>query len=498
MSSTKDSSLSSLAKRARGVPEVVRAGLGDDGDALIVVRPDGVALLDGGGSLEPNQLGSLWEQLQILHAAGIAHRRIARERIATHTDDTAGFSDLASASLRCRGVDRLEDYAQLIALGLVTTDEETTVRHARATLGDEALIGVLPYLQEATLPPGARGALRRDKIKLDDVRNRMAAQLDASEIELAKLRRVTWKSILNLALLIVAAYTLIGMLSGIDLGSFWRALGDANWWWLAAALVIGQTPRIASAVSTMGSTTQPLPLGPTSMMQFASCYVNLAVPSSAGRVALTTRFYQRFGVPPATALSAGVIDSLSEFLVQGGLFLIAFFVSDVDLGLSVSQDQLDGLATTALIILVVLVVAACASLLLPALRTRIRTALHQARDALQVLRSPTKLLELFGGNLTSQLLFAITLGACVRAFGQDVPLTDLILINTVVTLFVGILPIPGGVGVTEGGLSLGLTRAGVPTDIALAIALSYRFVVFYLPPIWGYFSLKWMTARRYL
>ena len=78
--------------------------------------------------------------------------------------------------------------------------------------------------------------------------------------------------------------------------------------------------------------------------------MNLAVPSSAGRVALTTRFYQRFGVPPATALSAGMIDSISEFLVQGGLFLIAFFVSDVDLDLSVSQDQLDGLATTALII----------------------------------------------------------------------------------------------------------------------------------------------------
>ena len=147
----------------------------------------------------------------------------------------------------------------------------------------------------------------------------------------------------------------------------------------------------------------------------------------------------------------------------------------------------------------VLVVAACASSVDPgATHACAKPHFSQARDALQVLRSPTKLLELFGGNLVSQLLFAITLGACVRAFGQDVPLTDLILINTVVTLFAGILPIPGGVGVTEGGLSLGLNRAGVPTDLALAIALSYRFVVFYLPPIWGYFSLKWMTAHRYL
>jgi hypothetical protein len=74
----------------------------------------------------------------------------------------------------------------------------------------------------------------------------------------------------------------------------------------------------------------------------------------------------------------------------------------------------------------------------------------------------------------------------------------LILINTVVSLFAGILPVPGGVGVTEGGISLGLTRAGVPAELALAIALSYRFAVFYLPPLWGYLSFKWLAARRYL
>src|SRR5207249_3542389 len=144
-------------------------------------------------------------------------------------------------------------------------------------------------------------------------------------------------------LLVVASYTLIGMLADIDLRSFVHALGDANWWWLAAALVVGQLPRVSSAVSSMGSIEQPLPLGPTSMMHFASCYVNLAVPTSAGRLALTTRFFQRFGVARATALSASVIDSISEFLVQAGLFVLVFAVSDVDLDLSLSENQLSGL-----------------------------------------------------------------------------------------------------------------------------------------------------------
>jgi len=30
------------------------------------------------------------------------------------------------------------------------------------------------------------------------------------------------------------------------------------------------------------------------------------------------------------------------------------------------------------------------------------------------------------------------------------------------------------------------------------VALAYRFVVFYLPPIWGFVSYKWLTKHRYL
>jgi uncharacterized protein (TIRG00374 family) len=248
----------------------------------------------------------------------------------------------------------------------------------------------------------------------------------------------------------------------------------------------------------MGSTTQELPLGPTTALQFATCYVNLAVPSSAGRVAITTRFFQRFGVPPAAALSAGVIDSISELFVQVSLFLLVFFLSDIDLGLSLKTDQLSGIATTALIVVAAVIVVAAITLAVPSLRKRLRAALHEARDAMQVLRSPRKMAELYGGNLLSQVLFAVTLGACVRAFGYSVPLSALILVNTVVTLFAGLLPVPGGVGVTEAGLSLGLTRVGIPSETAFAIALTYRFATFYLPPIWGFRSYRWMTSRHYL
>jgi uncharacterized protein (TIRG00374 family) len=137
-------------------------------------------------------------------------------------------------------------------------------------------------------------------------------------------------------------------------------------------------------------------------------------------------------------------------------------------------------------------------MVLPAWRGRVLDALHKAWAATAALRSPTKLLQSFGGNLLSQVLFAVALGACAKAFGEDLPLSSLVLINTVVTLFAGLSPVPGGMGVSEAGLTLGLTSAGVPSELAFAIALAYRFVSFYLPPIWGYFCYGWLVKRRYL
>ena len=76
------------------------------------------------------------------------------------------------------------------------------------------------------------------------------------------------------------------------------------------------------------------------------------------------------------------------------------------------------------------------------------------KDAFVVLRMPSHVLELFGGNLGSEILFAITLAMVTRGFGYELPLSTFLLINTVVSLFGSLIPVPGGIGVTEAGLTL--------------------------------------------
>ena len=82
-------------------------------------------------------------------------------------------------------------------------------------------------------------------------------------------------------------------------------------------------------------------------LQFAICYVNLAIPSTAARVAVNIRFFQRFGVDPTTAVSAGVIDGVSGFVVQIVLFVTLMLFSDVSFDLSLNTDDLGGLLTIA-------------------------------------------------------------------------------------------------------------------------------------------------------
>ena len=60
------------------------------------------------------------------------------------------------------------------------------------------------------------------------------------------------------------------------------------------------------------------------------------------------------------------------------------------------------------------------------------------------------------------------------------------------------VPVPNGMGVTEAGLTAGLVAAGVPEPAALAAALSYRVFSSYLPPVWGFFSMRWLQQHEYL
>lgn len=218
-------------------------------------------------------------------------------------------------------------------------------------------------------------------------------------------------------------------------------------------------------------------------------------------MAMNMRFAQRLGLHPASAVTLGALTGLAGFAVQ--LMLLFLLVVPGDNSVDWSQLQFGGtglelIALAVVIGLVALLVVASRPKLRAKALDRVREPMVQVREGIALMRSPRQALMLFGGNFMSQMLFAVGLDLCLRAVGTSVDFGTIVFINTTVSLFAGMMPVPGGIGVTEAGLVGGLTAAGVSQDTAIAAVIVYRLCSFYLPPIWGYYSMRWLTRNDYL
>jgi uncharacterized membrane protein YbhN (UPF0104 family) len=151
------------------------------------------------------------------------------------------------------------------------------------------------------------------------------------------------------------------------------------------------------------------------------------------------------------------------------------------------------------VIAVVLLVSVVVILAVPKLKARVVPGVRSALSGLwSVARVRRKRLELFGGNVASELLYALALGATCLAYGVDLNLAQLVFVNTSASVLSSLIPVPGGIGAAEAALTAGLTAMGVDESSAFAIAITQRLCTFYLPPIWGYFSLQWLSQKGYV
>ena len=482
-----------LAERA-GVPvdHVVQAGRSASNDALIVLQDPGgpMPVLADDASRRP-LLEQAWDAVLALQRAGIVHRDLApgRFRLDGEVVRVSGFE---GATVSPTGDQLRSDLAQLLVSSALLGGTEASLAVATDRLGAEGLAGVIPYLQIAALGPNLRTDVRSSDLDLDDLRAATAEAAGAEEPAMANLRRVSKSTLFQAALLSAGAYFLISSLSGIDFAEVWDQLQDATWGILVIALFFGQSPRFSQAESTRGACPRPVAYGPLVLLQFSISFINLVLPSTAARVAVNIRFFQRQGIPPASAVSIGVIDSVGGFAVQ--LMILAsvllFGWGQVDLHLPQGDGIGDGSLLTVLAVVAgVVVLGVLIGLALPSVRRRIadrvKPWIHEVRETVGSLRSPTKVAQVLGGNLGAEILFALTLALVLNAFHSPVPLGTLLVINVCVSLFAGLMPVPGGIGVTEGALITGLSAAGVDQATAFAATICYRMITFYLPPIWG-------------
>ncbi len=480
---------------------VVTAGATASEDALLVLRRDGRLLAD----LDAEQAQHLaadqvWTMLNRLHDSGVAHGQIDDHHLVVHEGDF-GLVDFRGASVAATAAQLRTDEAQALVTAAAMFGTERAVAGALAALGTDELTAVLPYVQVVTLTSRQRQWVADEVVDLDELRASAAEAAGTVAPALLQLRRITVGSIVRVVLPAIAVIALLSGLAGLDLSELGDQLRDATWWLVVLGVIVAQLPRITQAISTLGASPVSLALGPVYALQLAVSYVNIAIPTAAARVAVNVRFFQRHGVPPGAAIAAGAIDGFSGFVAQALILvsLLLFTPASLDLDLG---DAVDSGAS--LLIAALLIAGAAAAIVVAVGKWRnfvvgwIKRLGSEASQAVRGLRSPRRLALLFGGNLATELLFALALATFARSLGAPVSLATALLVNISVALLAGLLPVPGGIGVAEGGLTFGLVQAGVPEGVAFAAVLLYRLASFYLPPIWGFFALRWLERHEHL
>ena len=509
-----------MAEKA-GVPvlSTVVVGRSAQGDALIATVSATWSLAGDIGTTTPAatdaDVDAAWQALATLHAARMTHGRMGAHAVVRRQDGRVALADFADAELVADNGDQNVDRVRLLVATALVLGRDRALARARAALGNDGLIDLLPYLQPAVLSRAERAQVHAGDWSMKDLQHDAVALAQVEAPPLQQIRRVSARSIVVVAIVALLTYTLISVFSGVDFASVADAMSTASWGWVLLAICCSPLIQACFAFSTLGATLKRLAYLPVLMLQYAIQFLALCLPSTAARLALEVRFFERFGLPPATAIGIGMIDSFSGFLVQIALIVIILvsglpgFTSTVRSGTDATSSTDSSNPGLLIVVVAFTLVALFVTFAVPKLRHRLLGSVPRikakvaeqrknAGDALLVVRHPRKVATMLMGNLGAQVVQAIILGICLAAFGETAHLSQLILINTAVSLFAGLMPVPGGMGVAEAGYTAGLQAIGIPAADALSVAIAFRLATFYLPPLWGSVAMRWLRRHEYV
>lgn len=310
---------------------------------------------------------------------------------------------------------------------------------------------------------------------------------------------------------VAVLYIVVPQLPGVK--STWDQLNNGDAWWIGVAFAL-EIASIASYVAIFHGVHvppgSPITHGDSYKITMASlAATRLFAAGGAGGVALTAWSLRRSGMPRRE-----VATRMIAFLVLlYGVYVAAMIVCGVGLYLGIFS----GPNPFAMTIVPAIVGAVAMSLFtsIAFLPKRLEARLRAAAERRLVRRIAAGPASLVGGvryakyklrhpdwamigTVTWWTLNVAILYAGFRAFG-DAPSVAVVAQAYFVGMLANLLPVPGGIGVVDGGMTGAAVALGVGFHLALIAVLTYRLFAFWLPTIPGviaYFQLR-RTVQRW-
>ncbi|MFJ8804692.1 YbhN family protein [Streptomyces sp. NPDC102490] len=337
----------------------------------------------------------------------------------------------------------------------------------------------------------------REEDLLTQIRHAVLRIRPQAPVEPARLERVRPRTLISFIAGAIGAYFLLTQLTHIEFGPL---ISNAQWGWVAAAVLFSAASYVAAAMALLGFVPERVPFLRTVAAQVAGSFVKIVAPAAVGGVALNTRFLQRAGVRPGLAV-ASVGASQLFGLGCHILMLLSFgYLTGTEKtpSLSPSRTVIAGLLTVAVLVLVVTSVPFLRKFVVTRVRSLFAGVVPRMLDVLQ---RPQKLVTGIGGMLLLTACFVMCLDASIRAFGDDS--TSISLASVAVVFLAGnalgsAAPTPGGVGAVEATLTVGLIAVGLPKEVAAPAVLLYRLLTLWLPVLPGWLVFNHLTRKEAL
>ncbi|MFC8146732.1 lysylphosphatidylglycerol synthase domain-containing protein [Streptomyces paradoxus] len=550
-----------IAAGANAPKLIATSELGPDA-VMLVYEHSGGRTLDSLSDEEitDDLLRDTWHQVKALQSRRIAHRRLVGDAILVDRSGTVILTDLRVGEIAAGDLLLRMDTSQLLVTLGLRVGAERAVTSAVGVLGPDAVADCLPMLQPIALSRSTRATLRRlareraqrerdavleasrqtkqaraegdadesvpalekpdkkaaraeqraEKRAIDEaveeareedlltqIRHAVLRIRPQAPVEPARLERVRPRTLISFMAGAIGAYFLLTQLTHIEFGPL---IANAEWGWVAAAVLFSMCSYVAAAMALLGFVPERVPFVRTVAAQVAGSFVKIVAPAAVGGVALNTRFLQRAGVRPGLAV-ASVGASQLFGLGCHILMLLSFgYLTGTEKtpSLSPSRTVIAGLLTVAVLVLVVTSV--------PFLRkfvsTRVRSLFAGVVPRmLDVLQRPQKLVTGIGGMLLLTACFVMCLDASIRAFGDES--TSISLASVAVVFLAGnalgsAAPTPGGVGAVEATLTVGLIAVGLPKEVAAPAVLLFRLLTLWLPVLPGWLAFNHLTRKQAL
>ncbi|MFD8152026.1 lysylphosphatidylglycerol synthase domain-containing protein [Streptomyces sp. NPDC059720] len=550
-----------IAAGANAPKLIATSELGPDA-VMLVYEHSGGRSLDSLSDEEitDDLLRDTWDQVKALQSRRIAHRRLVGDAILVDRSGTVILTDLRVGEIAAGDLLLRMDISQLLVTLGLRVGGERAVASAVGVLGPDAVADCLPMLQPIALSRSTRATLRRlareraerereavleasrqaKQARLDEaagqasaapekpakkaVRAEQRAEKRAIDealeeareedlltqirhevlrirpqapVEPARLERVRPRTLISLFAGAIGAYFLLTQLTHIEFGPL---IANAEWGWVAAAVLFSMASYVAAAMALLGFVPERVPFLRTVAAQVAGSFVKIVAPAAVGGVALNTRFLQRAGVRPGLAV-ASVGASQLFGLGCHILMLLSFgYLTGTEKtpSLSPSRTVIAGLLTVAVLVLVVTSVPFLRKFVVTRVRSLFAGVVPRMLDVLQ---RPQKLVTGIGGMLLLTACFVMCLDASIRAFGDE---TTSISIASVAVVFLAgnalgsAAPTPGGVGAVEATLTVGLIAVGLPKEVAAPAVLLFRLLTLWLPVLPGWLAFNHLTRKQAL